>query len=342
MALASNPSVFFPEEARRTAQALYGIDGEAEPKSSERDSNFRINGGVGADIVLKVCNGREDPAVIDFQIAGLRHVEAVDPALPVPRLVPTLAGEPRTSVMSEAGENLIVYALTYLPGVPFREVVPTPDLMRHTGIAVAKLGVALKTFSDTVPEQNLVWDIRGVEAMRQYVPLIGNVDGELLVTAALDRFAGHTLPSMSYLRHQVIHNDTNRGNILVMPDHARPVTGIIDFGDMVNAPLVMDISTAAMELAASAEDPIGLTAAFMEGYVMVTPLRADEADFVYDGLMTRLAVCVLVYAWRGAHNAEPRYDAGSAVTSFIDKMKRMDAIGRKAAGARFRAVCGTE
>ncbi len=341
MALSSNPPAFSIEEAQRAAWSLYGIDAVAEPKSSERDNNFRINGGAGADIVLKVCNKNEDPAVIDVQIAALRHIEMTDPTLPVPRVVPTLAGDLRARVASQAGENLMVYALTYCAGVTLWEVVLTSALMFYIGSTVARLGVALKTFSQAVPEQELVWDIRGAEALRPHVALIGDADGERLVTAALDRFSDYTLPLMSRLRHQVIHNDTNRGNVLVVPELASPVTGIIDFGDMVKGPLVLDISTAAMELAASADDPIGLTAGFLEGYVGTTPLSGAEVGCIYDALMTRLAVCVLVYAWRGAYNAEPRYDAAAVVRRFIDEMKQMDAIGRDAADAQFHAVCGT-
>ena len=341
MALASNPPAFSPDQARRTAVELYGIDAEPEVKPSERDRNFRVNAGPGADIVLKVCNVEEDPAVIGFQIAGLRHVEAVDPDLPVPRFVPTVAGELVTRVRSEAGEDLMVYALTYLPGLSLHHVEPTPELMGSIGVAVARLDLALWSFTHAAPDQALVWDIRQAEALRGYLPLIGDADGRRLASAALDRFATHTLPTYAGLRHQVIHNDANRGNLLVSPERPQPVSGIIDFGDMVYAPLVLEISTSAMELAAPAADPIGLTAAFLAGYIHVTPLGADEVGCVYDGLMTRLAVGTAVYAWRAAFKAEPRFDAGSVAARFIGEMQRLEAIGREAATERFHAVCGT-
>jgi len=340
MALASDPPVFPAEEARRTALALYGLDAPAEPKSSERDRNFRINAGPGADIVLKVCNRNEDPAVIAFQIAGLRHVAAVDPDLPVPRVVPTLGGAATSWVASDAGETLLAYALTYRPGEPLWDIAMTADLMRAIGRAVARLGVALKTFAWPAPQQALVWDVRRAEAMRAHVPLIADPEGRLLVSAALDRFRDHTMPAFAQLRHQVIHNDANRGNVLVDPTLADPVTGLVDFGDMVFAPLVLDVSTAAMELAAPYADPIGLVAAFLEGYAAVTPLTPEEIACIYDAMMTRLAVCVAVYAWRGANNAEPRQDAGRAVERFIQEMRNVEAVGRDAATARFHAVCG--
>lgn len=341
MALASNPPVFSADEARHAASSFYGIDAEPEPKSSERDRNFRVNAGPDADIVLKVCNVNEDTAVIDFQIAALRHIEEADPSLPVPRVVMTRAGETRTQVTTEAGEDLMVYALTYCPGVPLREMTLTPAIMRAVGTTIAKLGLALRSFERTAPEQALVWDIRRAEAMREHLPLIHDPAAKQLVGETLDRFAAETRPSLARLRHQVIHNDANRGNILALPDAEAQVSGVIDFGDMVNGPLIQDVSTAAMELAGASDDPIGFIEAFLDRYVAVSPLSGDEVSCIYDCVMTRLAVCVLVYSWRAAFKAEPRYDATAEAMRFFAEMKPIDAIGRDAATARFHAVCGT-
>ena len=341
MALASNPPIFSSGEARQTAVSLYGIDAVAEPKSSERDRNFRVNAGPGADIVLKVCNVNEDPAVIDFQTAALRHVEATDPNLPVPRVMMTQAGETRTRVTSETGEDLMVYALTYCPGVPLREITLTPAIMSAVGTTIAKLGVALTSFDLAMPDQALVWDIQRAEAMREHLSLIRDSAAEQFVRETLDRFSAETLPRFAGLRHQVIHNDANRGNILVLLGDDVEVSGVIDFGDMVRGPLVQDVSTGAMELAAASDDPIGFIETFLEGYVAVNPLSKDEVACIYDCVMTRQALCVLVYAWRAAFNAEPRYDATAEAMRFFAEMKPIDAIGRDAATARFHAACGT-
>jgi Ser/Thr protein kinase RdoA (MazF antagonist) len=265
----------------------------------------------------------------------------MDPSLPIPRVVPTLAGEETTRVRSEAGEDLIVYALTYRPGRSLWEVTPTPRLMRPIGTDVARLGAALLSFDHPAPEQALVWDIRGAEAMRQYLPLIADDEGRRLAEAALDRFADHTLPLFAGLRHQVIHNDTNHGNVLVIPDASDPVSGLVDFGDLIHAPLVLDISTAVMELATPDDDPVAMTVAFLEGYTGVTALTAEEVGCIYDAAMTRLAVCIGVYAWRDAYRAEPRFDAAAAVGRFVRQIKRMDDIGRDRASAAFLAASDT-
>ena len=64
------------------------------------------------------------------------------------------------------------------------------------------------------------------------------------------------LPRLAALRAQVIHNDYHLYNVLVAPDdQARIVTGIIDFGDMVHAPLVGEVATAAAFHMAGSADP---------------------------------------------------------------------------------------
>lgn len=51
-----------------------------------------------------------------------------------------------------------------------------------------------------------------------------------------------TLPRLRRERHQVIHADAHRGNLLAVSGEPEQVAGIIDFGDMVFAPMVMEVA----------------------------------------------------------------------------------------------------
>ncbi len=61
----------------------------------------------------------------------------------------------------------------------------------------------------------------------------------------MTRFTEHVLPRLGSVRAQVIHNDYHLYNVLVAPDDHERIVGIIDFGDMVHAPLVGELATAA-------------------------------------------------------------------------------------------------
>ncbi|MBQ0818729.1 phosphotransferase, partial [Microvirga sp. HBU67558] len=74
-------------------------------------------------------------------------------------------------------------------------------------------------------------------------PLLVHVEDlrrRALVERFLDRFEQFVLPAMPNLRTQVIHNDLNPHNVLVAERDHDHVTGVIDFGDAVLAPLVND------------------------------------------------------------------------------------------------------
>ena len=66
---------------------------------------------------------------------------------------------------------------------------------------------------------------------------------------------GDVKPRLAGLRHQVIHNDYHLFNVLVAQDDASRVTGIIDFGDMIRAPLVAEVATAAAYQLRGTDDP---------------------------------------------------------------------------------------
>ena len=46
----------------------------------------------------------------------MRHIEAVDPALPVPRVRPSVDGAPTVTITAADGASHTFYVLSYLPG----------------------------------------------------------------------------------------------------------------------------------------------------------------------------------------------------------------------------------
>ena len=61
----------------------YGLEGELTAFESERDQNPRVET-PDRSFPFKVCNADEAPDVVDLQVSALKHIELVDPNLPVP------------------------------------------------------------------------------------------------------------------------------------------------------------------------------------------------------------------------------------------------------------------
>src|SRR5258706_2103936 len=92
--LESTPPAFGEEAARQILREGFGVESSSiKPLAGERDQNFRVDTGGGQRFLFKISNPVDDRPVLAMQGAALRHVERVDPGLPVMRALPTAAGE---------------------------------------------------------------------------------------------------------------------------------------------------------------------------------------------------------------------------------------------------------
>jgi 4-aminobutyrate aminotransferase-like enzyme/Ser/Thr protein kinase RdoA (MazF antagonist) len=341
--LEAKAPVFSISDAERVAAEIFGIHGTARHLESERDQNFRLcaEGRAESDreFVLKVANPAEDPAVLDFQTRALLHIAAADPTLPVPRVQPTAAGEPSQVVAAPDGRRHVVRLLSYLPGAIFADFPHPPALLRNVGATLAHLGHALRGFFHPAAGHELLWDLTHAARLREHVLHIEDAERRRLADHFLERFETRVLPRLPGLRAQVIHNDVTFDNTLVDAS-GEAVAGIIDFGDMVHAPLVNDVAVAVSVAILGEPDPIAAAMQVVAGYHAVEPLREEELALLFDLIAARLAVGVVISAWRVKDHPENRdYIAGGDRASWA-MLERLSDIDSGLASDRFRDACG--
>src|SRR5688572_27245376 len=95
-------------DAAELAARLYGIHATAELLTSERDENFRLVAADERAYLLKISNPSEADEVVDLQTACLDHIADVDPTLPVPRVLRTLAGTNGDHIVLSDGRRCAV------------------------------------------------------------------------------------------------------------------------------------------------------------------------------------------------------------------------------------------
>src|SRR5215475_12205750 len=92
--LESMPPAFGAEAARQILREGFGVESSSLiALAGERDQNFRVDTSSGRRFLFKISNPADDRPILAMQTAALRHIERVDPGLPVMRVVPTAAGE---------------------------------------------------------------------------------------------------------------------------------------------------------------------------------------------------------------------------------------------------------
>lgn len=299
----SVPSIAIAE-LEGLARNLYGIEGEGKILAAERDQNCLIQTGTGDRFVLKVSNPSEPESIVDFQIAALDHIAQAAPALPVPCVMRTLAGRTRDVTVLPDGARCTVRVLTYLEGVQVRATSLSEAQRRCMATRLAELNIALKGFMHPAAAHDLLWNVATTHRLRDKLDGIADPGRQAIAALFMDRFTEEVLPRLPALRAQVIHNDYHFYNVLVSPGDHDCVTGIIDFGDMVFAPLVGEVATAAAYHMASEPDPFMAPAQFVAAYHAALPLTAAEQEVVADLMAMRHLITVLISEWRAAHHSE--------------------------------------
>ncbi len=292
------PAPAFSEQiVRDVVKTDYGIAGRLEPLVSERDQNFRLATPNGANFVVKIANPLEDPRVTDFQIKALQHLENHRCPVPVPQVVRTIDGRDCTRIGSGVGDT-ILRLVTYLPGTPLSSWDVGKEIAERLGSCLAELDVALRNFRHPGEQQVLIWDMQRALSLRDLLVHISDRRDRDRVAKCLDDFERRVVPRLGSLRRQVIHNDLHGGNLLVEADRPDRISGVIDFGDMLYAPLVIDVAIAASYLRADASDSLEPALALIAGFNLVTRLRDEERLLLHDLIRARLAATIAIMHWR--------------------------------------------
>lgn len=304
--LRTPPPTVTQSMAARLLRDHYGIEGTLTLQDSERDQNFRVSPASGESCVLKIANSAEAADVTEFQTAALLHLQGVNPGVPVPRVIRTITGDTQTTIQDRDGRLHNARVLSWLEGVPVRHAHGKPDVVVQLGTALAQLGVALQGFTHPASEYALLWDIKRAGSL---IELLVNIEDAALQRACQQRlhnFVEHTEPALKKLRSQVIHNDLNLSNVLIDPEHTGVVTGIIDFGDMVKSPLIVDVAVAAAYLFENSSAPLASIVKFLSGYTRIRPLQREELELLQELILIRNVTTIVIGNWRASQYPDNR------------------------------------
>jgi hydroxylysine kinase len=319
----------------------YGLEGEINALSSERDRNYRIESARGgARYMLKISHPGETALVADFQTQALLHIARTNPDLPVQRMVPTRSGAYFFVSDPGDGQARVVRLFTYLPGMPLPEAPRSPLQQQNLARLLARLDLALSDFEHQAGDLHLPWDIQRADSVRGLVMLMADPERRALATGALDRFERDVKPVLRTLPVQVIHNDFNIYNVLVDPMATDCIAAILDFGDMVRAPLIDDLAVAAAYQVGIGDDPLADILPFVVAYHAVRPLSNAEVGVLFSLITARLVMVVAISGWRAERYPEnATYLLRNNPLSWA-RLQACERMGAVNATAALRRACG--
>lgn len=282
LALRTSPPFLRPAEAERIARDLYGLAVSVSALPGERDSNFRLRTAEGRGVpapldarefVLKVQAPEAGTDSTDCLVKVLDHLAEQDPGLPVPRLFPTLEGDAIGRVARD-GADYTTCLVSFLPGGLLRDLAPSAALLQDAGGTMARLDRALQGFFHPSLNRRIAWDVRRLPDLVEFGGYIESAALRAAVEKVAGAFRAH-LPTMRGLRSQAIHGDCHGANMLVDSER-RAICGVLDFGDMIHAPLVFEPAVAMSELLTEAVVPLASVGAVLRGFAQGRTLMAGR------------------------------------------------------------------
>jgi 4-aminobutyrate aminotransferase-like enzyme/Ser/Thr protein kinase RdoA (MazF antagonist) len=325
------------EVAARVAAELYGLTASIRALPGEYDDNFHLQAPDSRAFVLKMMHPAREVAFVDLQCRAFTHLAGKVPHLALPRVIPTVKGEPyRRSVPVDEASRL-VWMLSYLPGTMLVETKPhTPEMLGSLGRLLAEIDLALMDFSHPCAQRFLKWDLSRSNWARDYLGHIADPERRALAKKFLNLFEEEAVPRFPLLRRSIIYGDANDHNVLVDPKTRRAVS-VIDFGDMHEGFTVGEPAVAAAYAILGKDNPLAAANSVLTGYHEVLPLTQEEIAAFFPLMGVRLAVSVVNSAHRKSLVSDDPYVTVSEQPAWA-ALERLAAIDPQTALEYFRAA----
>ena len=338
IALKTDPPPVTPADAERVALEHYGINARARALPGERDKNFQLGTADGHQYVLKVMDPTADGATLECQSSVLRHLAEHAPSLPVPRIIEARDGSSLARA-AIGGASYHVRVMPFMAGTLAAQRQNDRRSLDAMGQTLARLDGALASFFHIALGQRIAWDVRESPALLEYVDFLDCAASRRLVRLALDGLVVK-LAEVRGLRAQAIHGDCHPHNLLLDAAGERCV-GILDFGDMIHAPLILEPAVAMAEFLAEGAAGYDLVSELLAGYASVQPLSSAEVEVLYELITARLAASVVIHAWRSRHDLAGAAKVADSVTLATESLDTLYTRGRNVCRAEWHRAAGT-
>jgi len=316
----------------------FNLKGILKPLMGERDQNFHLTSIDGQQYIVKISGPNEDKEVVQFQTEGLLHIENHTPQIAIPRIFKTIDGAYAGVINNNTTHQIRI--LSYLPGVSVGNDIPYDnDILKDVGRYQGHICKALSGFSHPASKYFMAWNSANGLAFNPNLHAKFNMGEQAKIAELIAGLEERIFPAIKNLRHQVIHNDGHSWNILFKSKSDHEITGIIDFGDMVYAPMINDLAVTAESFARPSGNLITAIGAVAEGFNEIIPLKLAEIELLHDLVTLRGMVSLLLQGYKNQISSPPNQDLIDEQPGNWKFVERMNEIDRSNATEYYKTIC---
>jgi len=331
-----------PQRIEDFVRRNYGWEARAKRLASERDELFCLEDAAGKRRILRLANPADSAETTDLQVQGLQWIAEQAPDLPVPRVLKSQTGasvllSQTLDAQTETPPRL-TWLSSWLEGVPLRTLPQSATQFFNIGVMLARLGRVLKDFHHDGAFRPLNWDLSHIADCRAFLPGHCPEKKWKAVYQFFDHIDTRIVGPMKNVSKQIIHADMNPHNFVMSPSDPTTLSGIFDFGDMTYTARVNDIAIAA-SYHLTGEDPFAPVIPLIQGYHSVFPLETGEVDMIYDLIIARLCMTIVITEYRARLYPENKtYILKNTQSAWLG-LSRLTTIDFLSARRILRAAC---
>ncbi|XP_046577796.1 hydroxylysine kinase-like [Haliotis rubra] len=260
--------------------------------------------------LLKVINSKDsmNPQGLEAQHAFMKCL--LKNSIQTQMIIPNINGEEQsleimssqTNVQGELPKHLIDLR-TFVPGQIIQKVPYTHQLLIQDGVLMARMACALKEFDHSFyRDRDILWSVTNVPLLTRYTFSLQHDDERDIIEDIVSAFNTDVVSKYQHLPKGYIHGDPNEQNILVSKvpgGEDNEISGILDFSDVANSYLVLDlaINIAYLMIDSEVADQLDTPGYILAGYESIRQLTPVEWDVIFVCIAGRLAQSLTL----GAH-----------------------------------------
>lgn len=301
--LTGRSAVVSVETATGVLERYFAISGDVAKLRGERDQNFFVHT-PNQDYVLKFLHPSEDEEFSNFQTMMMHHISHHAPHIPTQKVVMpkimTSGGTDSDLRVNVDGETRTVRLATYIQGTLMASAVPSVQQKFNLGAIAGEITQTLQTFHHIGQNHTLLWDIQHASNLRAYLEELKLTESKrAMLLRCIENFEERVKPKYPHMRRGVVHNDYNVDNLIVEESDPDIIVGVLDFGDAVYTPIVNDVGVGAVyQMGITGGELMEGALAFIRGYDSVFSLTGEEISLVFDCMLTRMFVRIVLHTWR--------------------------------------------
>ncbi|HCY85985.1 MAG TPA: hypothetical protein DHV36_12690 [Desulfobacteraceae bacterium] len=272
-------------------KARYGITGRLTRMAGE-NTTYLVEADTGMAYVFKPMDEETTTGMIEVEHLAVETLMNAELGIMLPRIIPTREGDVVATAKTRDGITIRGCLRSFVQGLPWHSDVPaSPERLKNLGRTVARMTNIMSAIIHPDTLRTHPWDLAAADQHRAAIGKVEDPARRQILERIFLRFSAIARPKFAKLPRGPIHGNLTDANVLIQGNR---VSGILDFGNCLDNPLVNELAIALACHTPDEPDPLDTAALMVGAYHRERPLSRDEIEVLFPLMCTRLAVSLIL------------------------------------------------